>query len=236
MIRKILTCVVDAVSILIIIAALLVLLTTALTKGERAPVILGCSAFNVATASMEPELPVGAMILVRQTDPGEISSGDVISFYSADPEILGMVNTHRVIGITEDGGRRFFTTKGDASYVEDPVPVPEENLIGRVVASSLLLGRLASLMSNPLVFLPVILLPLFLILLMNVLDTVRITRRLAEEEKKKAIDEAIEQLRREQENAGTPETPEEKRESADAPEAPAPPEEAPGKEARGEEL
>ena len=65
------------------------------------------------------------MVLVKPMDWGEIQAGDVIAF-----EREGTVVAHRVKTVQTE--ERSFITKGDANAQEDFIPVPFEELIGRV--------------------------------------------------------------------------------------------------------
>ena len=57
---------------------------------------------------------------------------DVICFYSTDPTIYGIPNTHRVVSepIVNADGSIEFVTKGDANAIEDKYNAKGENLIG----------------------------------------------------------------------------------------------------------
>jgi len=208
MVKKFFYYLINAISVVIIIAAVFVLLSVVFTARSEAPSVFGYSAFRVVTGSMEPEIGENDMIVVKRAGASEIEVGDVISFYSADPSLQGAVNTHRVTDITVDGGSRYFTTKGDANVIEDKYPVGENNLIGKVVFTSSFLGILSRVVSNPLVFIPLILVPLLFILLSNMVRTVRLARQAAEEDEKKAVEEALQEIRRRKAERETEETPE----------------------------
>jgi len=94
----------------------------------KQPEILGYKFFVVLTGSMEPELPVGDLIIVKSIDPMEIKTEDVITFQSSQSN---NIITHRVKGISNNENMEF-VTKGDANNVEDPYPVDSENVIGKV--------------------------------------------------------------------------------------------------------
>lgn len=205
MIKKALLTLINILSVLIIAAAVAVLCLVLLTRPGEAPSFGGYTVFRVTTGSMAPTYDTDSLILVKKTDPGEIKVGDVISFYSADPALDGAVNTHRVTEVTRDGDRWEYTTKGDANNTEDQYGTNSEALIGKVVASSLLLGKLARLVSNPLVFIPVILIPLVVILISNVIHTIRLAGKIAKDEEEKAVREAIMQLRKQQEEKSSEE-------------------------------
>ena len=183
-----------------IAAAVVVLCIVLLTRPGEAPSIAGYTLFRITTGSMEPTYPVDTLILVKKTDPSRIQTGDVISFYSSDPALDGAVNTHRVTGVRTDGTHWSYKTKGDANNVEDAYGTSETALIGKVTGSSLLLGKLARLIVNPLLFIPVILIPLAAMLVGNTIKTVKLARQIAEDEEKKAIEEALQEIRKEKRN------------------------------------
>lgn len=104
--------------------------------GNNVPSVFGYSTLNIATGSMngtsalvsggEPkQVSVGDMIVIKKTNDYKI--GDVITFM-LDGDTTP--TTHRIVGITERG----FITKGDANNTQDLLPVPTENVLGKVVA------------------------------------------------------------------------------------------------------
>lgn len=199
MLKKIIYGIVNFISVVIIAAAVVVLIMVLLTKPGKPPSIGGFTLLRITTGSMAPTYDVDTMILVQETDPSQIKVGDVISFYSSDPMLDGAVNTHRVVRIEKDGGQYVYTTKGDGNNVEDPYDVKSEYLVGKVIWSSVILGKISRLVSNPLIFIPVILVPLAVILLSNFFQTISLARKIAKEEEEAAIREAVEQLRKKKE-------------------------------------
>ena len=195
MIKKIFFTLVNLISVLVIAAAVVVLLTVVLTKPGEAPQIGGYTVLRITTGSMEPEYKIDTLILVKNVEPDTIKSNDVISFYSKDPALDGAVNTHRVVEVEKDGDHWIYTTKGDANNVVDAYTVDAKYLIGKVVASSLVLGKLARLVSNPLIFIPNILIPLAIILISNIVKTAKLANTLAQEEEEKAVKEALREIR-----------------------------------------
>ena len=194
MIKKIFLTLINTISVLIIAAAVVILCLVVFTKQGEVPNIGGYTVFRITTGSMKPSYDTDTLILVKKTDPSEIQVGDVISFYSSDPALDGAVNTHRVTKIEQDGTEWKYTTKGDANNVPDQYGTDSEALIGKVVASSLLLGKLARLVSNPLIFIPVILIPLAVILISNMISTVKLAGKIARDEEEAAVREAIRQI------------------------------------------
>ena len=199
MVKKVIFALINFLSIAIIAAAVVVLCIVLMTKPGKAPSVLGYTVLRVTTGSMAPTYEVDTLIVVKKTDPAEIREGDVISFYSSDPMLDGAVNTHRVVRIEKDGGQYVYTTKGDGNNVEDPYDVKSEYLVGKVIWSSVILGKISRLVSNPLIFIPVILVPLAVILLSNFFQTISLARKIAKEEEEAAIREAVEQFRKKKE-------------------------------------
>lgn len=195
MIKKFFLTLVNIVSVVIIAAAVVILCLVLLTKPGEAPSLGGYTVFRITTGSMRPAYDTDTLILVKKTDPSQIQVGDVISFYSADPALEGSVNTHRVIAVENDGTKWEYTTQGDANNTPDQYGTDSDALIGKVVGSSLILGKLARLVANPLIFIPVILIPLVVILISNIIRTAALAGKIAKDEEEAAVREAVRQIR-----------------------------------------
>lgn len=122
------------VSVVLICAVLLCFYVVVQVLNRGYVSIGGYSCFRVITGSMEPEIPVGALILSKKEDINSLEVGDIVCFRATYSEIAGQCITHRVISVTRDEtGITELQTKGDYNIVADPYPVTEENLIGKVV-------------------------------------------------------------------------------------------------------
>lgn len=112
-------------------------------RGE-VPRLFGYSVLHILSDSMEPTIERDSYILIRECGPEEVAKGDVICFYSTDPQILGYPNTHRVIEepILENGEYRY-VTQGDKGTVPDTHPAEGDRLIGLFVCE---LGLLTAVM------------------------------------------------------------------------------------------
>lgn len=93
----------------------------------------GFSLFRVVTGSMEPEIPVGSLLISRETPLEEIQVNDIVNYKSREAGMFGVVITHRVIALHEVNGVRYLETKGDANAYADVMFVDEEVLIGKVL-------------------------------------------------------------------------------------------------------
>lgn len=196
MVKKVITRVINVLCMIAITASVLVLLTVVLTKSGSVPNIFGYTMFRVMSGSMEPAIQTDSLIIVKKTDVSEIMPGDIISFFSQDPSLDGAVNTHRVVSVEEAESGRYFVTKGDMNSVQDQYLTSENDVIGKVIFTSHALGVAVHLLSNPLIFITLIIIPLFVILFMNLIRTIRYTKRLMKEEEEAAVREAIEEIRK----------------------------------------
>ena len=93
------------------------------------PKMFGCVPYTIVSGSMEPAIPTGSLVYVRNADPDTVEIGDVIAYYGSNDE--NAVVVHRVVG--KDG--RFFATKGDANVTGDLRPVGYEQFLGIVSVS-----------------------------------------------------------------------------------------------------
>ena len=109
------------------------------------PRLFGCQIYNVVSGSMEPAIPMGSIVYVRQTEAKEVKTNEVIAFYSATDS--GALITHRVVQNRIVSGE--FITKGDANEKEDLMPVDYDQLAGKVIYSVPVLGSLLSIVVLP---------------------------------------------------------------------------------------
>lgn len=158
--KKVLSALVNALCVFAILISLVAAWTVLTTPRGKAPQVLGWSMLTVLTGSMEPALPEGSLIFVRAVPAGDIQVGDVITFYATLAGHDGVLNTHRVTQVVDEGGTLSFLTKGDANAIGDTQPVQAEQVLGRVALCSPGLGGAIALLRRPYVFLPLVLLPL----------------------------------------------------------------------------
>ncbi len=201
MVKNVISNIINIICIIVIILSIVLMLSVFLGSSQGAPSLFGYSAFRVISGSMEPTIQQDSFVLVKKVDPSTLAEGDVISFYSRDPALMGAVNTHRLIEIAaDDDGKTVFVTKGDANSIADEYVVYPETVIGKVVGVSRVLGMLLRLLANPIVFIPLIIVPIIVLLVMNIRHAVVTTKELIREEEQNALEEAralIEQQRAE---------------------------------------
>ena len=198
MIKKILYGVLNFISIAAIVLAVIALLTVVLTPAGEAPSVFGYSAMRVLTGSMEPSIKTNSLVVVEKTSPEQISKGDIISFYSADPSLEGAINTHRVEDVINDNGEYSFVTKGDANPIADMYNVTQENLVGKVIFSSYALGAAVAFLTKPIAFLLIVILPLAGMTVYNLYKVVHSANKVLKEEERAAVQQALDDLRKKQ--------------------------------------
>lgn len=141
----------------------------------------GYSFFRVVTGSMEPTIPVGALLVNQKADIGDISINDIVCYRAMEEDHYGVTVTHRVTNVLQDGeGKVYLETKGDANLTADLYYVEQENLIGRVVWYSKeesVVTNIVSFLGGGLGFLACILIPVLVIAGMVLSNTVRSLQR-----------------------------------------------------------
>jgi len=121
------------VTVILILAILLCAYVTIQVMTESYVSIFGYSLFRVVTGSMEPTIPVGAVLLAKEVPIETLVEGDIICFQSLDSTMLGKIITHRIVDIfTNEAGVLMLQTKGDANPVSDFQFVTSQNLVGLV--------------------------------------------------------------------------------------------------------
>ena len=157
----------SVITALSFIFGLLIFVSVLRANSGEVPSVLGYSVMRVKTGSMEPELRTGCIVIAKKTDPQSLEVGDIISFYSIDPDpyLNGQPETHRIVERHYlISGEREFITKGDANEADDPSPVMQSNLIGKVVLNlGVASGSVLGILQNPKVIFFLIILPLIFI-------------------------------------------------------------------------
>ena len=164
---KIFSRIMAVISVVIFIFGLTIFVSVLRASAGKAPSVFGFSVLQVTSGSMEPEIPVGGIVIVRRVKPDSLKVGDVISFYSNDVDISGKVNTHRIIEIKQsESGEKIFRTKGDANEYADTAAVFEIDLVGKMIMNlGSVGGSVFDVLRNPTIILIFIVLPLIFITL-----------------------------------------------------------------------
>lgn len=89
----------------------------------------------VASGSMEKELYVGDVVILKKCNANDIVNGDIIQY-----QMKGYTVIHRVIEKKQKNGEYYFTTKGDNNPSEDKESVKEDQVLGKVIFKVKYLG------------------------------------------------------------------------------------------------
>jgi signal peptidase len=131
----------SALALIALLFALVVLLTP-LTQ-----LFGGLQLLAVTTGSMEPTIPVGAIVAIRPVPASDLKVGDAITFVNrSNPDVL---ITHRIVSLELSAGQTMLTTKGDANNTVDAQSGPASRTIGRVEFALPWLGYLMVWLGSP---------------------------------------------------------------------------------------
>lgn len=114
---------------------LILLVLTFLLVGVR---LIGLTPYAIVNESMEPDLPSGSIVYVKEVPIDEIEIGSSITYVLN--EDLAVV-TSRVVKFDKEA--QLFTTKSDASNTVDAKLVHFNNVLGMVKYSLPYLGNIA---------------------------------------------------------------------------------------------
>lgn len=96
-----------------------------------APIVWGWSAYTVRSASMEPSLAIGDVVVARPVGAGEtVPVGRVMFFTDPSSPDRRRLLVHRVVERLDDGT---YVTAGDANASTDSTPVPTDAFQARAV-------------------------------------------------------------------------------------------------------
>ncbi|MDG6229689.1 MAG: signal peptidase I [Candidatus Thermoplasmatota archaeon] len=89
---------------------------------------LGVTPTVIYSGSMAPEYQVGDIVLIDDVNTSTLQVGDIVQYLSFDntSKII-----HRIVEITEEDGRTYYLTKGDANPSDDFRPIPAQRILGR---------------------------------------------------------------------------------------------------------
>lgn len=95
---------------------------------DKIPDFCGYKSFIIVSESMKPTLNVKDAIFVKSIDENMLEVHDIISFHDGDD-----INTHRIIGIINNNGKREYITKGDNNKNEDKERISYDKIEGKYV-------------------------------------------------------------------------------------------------------
>ena len=83
---------------------------------------------SIATGSMEKELCVGDVAIIKKCNSNDVNVGDIIEY-----QMEGYTVVHRIVEKQQKNGEFYFVTQGDNNNAPDSEIVRENQLIGKVI-------------------------------------------------------------------------------------------------------
>lgn len=174
MIRKVLGIVLYIVLIPIAVINLTLTIKASLNPNET-PDFFGFKSFVIVSESMEPTIMTKDAIIVKEVKEDELAIKDIISFQDED-----IINTHRIVDISNENGVTEYTTKGDNNQGVDKNKVTYDKIEGKYIFKIKGLGKFIELIKNK-----ITLVCLLVILLLLSIEQVRFNKRRLERKKKR---------------------------------------------------
>ncbi len=116
---------------------------------DNSPNFFGYRLLRVSADSMEPELGVGEIIIVKAVTPEELQFGDVISYRAERGYQKGDIVTHQISKEPyKEDGVYYFTTRGIKPEAVDDPEISEYAIIGEVMYKIPFLGTVYDFFSH----------------------------------------------------------------------------------------
>jgi len=148
----------------------------------------GIKMYTVMSGSMEPSIPVGGLVVTRQST--EYIVGDVITFEDIENPKFNI--THRIVEVRDADSNPKYYTKGDANNSRDSDEVTKPRISGKVIATIPYIGYPVSFAKTQNGFIVLIVIPTTILIygeLMNIKK--EITKLVENRNKKKQNKESI---------------------------------------------
>ena len=141
--------------------ALALLLVVAAFVVQAFPGLVGADyALTVKSGSMEPAIPTGSVVFVKDVPAEQAKVGDVITYRDDGDNLI----THRVVERYTAGESLRFVTKGDANDDPDAEPIYRGDFVGVVTFSIPLIGYVVAFGNTQMGYLALVLVPVMLLI------------------------------------------------------------------------
>ena len=108
------------------------------------------NAYVVLSGSMLPTIKIKDVVVTKKIAEEKLEIGDIITFISPDQRFGGISVTHRIIDkvYDETDGIYKYRTQGDNNNIADSIPVPNANILGKVILRIPKLGYIQDILSS----------------------------------------------------------------------------------------
>ena len=104
------------------------LIFKSIIKPNKTPDFFGYKTYVIVSGSMEPNLNIGDIVIVKKVNENELNVGDIISFRQGQNVV-----THRISQIKNEYGEKVYITKGDNNNTEDNGSIDYSYIEGKVI-------------------------------------------------------------------------------------------------------
>lgn len=165
------------VNVVLVVAIVLAVLATYVsfsTTSGNVPAVLGMRLYSVQTKSMEPTLMQGDLVISKAVkDAKTLKRDDIITYWTIiDGERV--LNTHRIVEISNVSGSLGFTTKGDNNTTNDAQYVHQKDVVGKYSMRLGGVGKVFDYLQTSTGFLLVVVIPVLIFLLYQLIQFFRV--------------------------------------------------------------
>lgn len=148
-----------AISVIFCLVAVIIAFSLFSQKASGLPLRL----FTILSGSMQPGIPVGSLAV--DVSQKQYENGDVVTYKTPD----GRRNvTHRIVQTTESEEGKKYIIKGDTNPLEDPQPISEGLILGKVWFTIPHIGYLVAFTHTPLGLVILIIIPASFLIFMEI--------------------------------------------------------------------
>lgn len=179
-VKKVFATVVAVIAVLMMIFT--VISVTTFNRNDRN--LLGYKAFIVLSDSMKAtDFASGDVVFVKNVDPTTLQEGDIISYYSQNPDNYGEVVTHKIRTKTMDAnGDPGFITYGTTTGADDETIVTYPYINGKYQFHIPKIGTFFYFLKTTPGYICCILIPFILLIGMQGLNTIKLFRKYRREQ------------------------------------------------------
>lgn len=145
------------------------------SKGEKRGPLFG--AYVIISNSMVPNINVYDAVVTARVKTDKLKVNDIITFISKDIKTAGTPITHRIVGIVHEDGDSGkvlgYRTKGDHNNTEDFALIAPDEVLGKVMFRIPLIGYLQMVMTNPIGWILLVVIPCLLIIGSDVMKLIK---------------------------------------------------------------
>lgn len=146
--------------------------------------LFGYKAFIVLTDSMKKtDFAAGDLVLIRETDPATLQSGDIVCYLSQSSDSFGQAVTHKIRRLTTTAdGEPGFITYGTTTDTDDELVVTYPFILGKYRFRIPKLGFFFRFVKSTAGYILCILLPFLVLIAMEIVYCIRLLRKHREEQ------------------------------------------------------